>query len=427
MDFFGYRGQELYCEEVSVERIAAEMGTPLYVYSAATFRSHYQKLERAFAELHPLICYSVKGCGNLHILRLFAALGSGFDVVSGGELFRVLEAGGRAEQVVYAGVGKTDAEIRQALEAGIGYFNIESEAELENLIAIATQRNKPVRAALRVNPDVDPKTHRYTTTGKKETKFGVDCERARGVFEQYGRNGQVRLEGIHIHIGSPVNSTVPYVEAIQKTLALIAELRAAGHDIRVIDIGGGFGADYTTGQAPAPEEYAAAIVPLLRGTGLRVVLEPGRSISANAGILVTRVLYNKKGGTKNFVIVDAAMNDLIRPALYDAFHFLWPVRVARGYELENRSDTVDLSGLRKVDVVGGICESSDFLAKDRMLPPLKRGDLLSIFTAGAYGFAMSSQYNARPRAAEVMVEGEICKVIRRRESYQDLIALECDE
>jgi len=339
----------------------------------------------------------------------------------------VLAAGGRAEQVVYAGVGKTDAEIRQALAAGIGYFNIESEAELENLIALAGQEKKQVRAALRVNPDVDPKTHRHTSTGKKETKFGVDCERARGVFEQYGRNGQVRLEGIHIHIGSPVNTVAPYVEAIQKTLSLIAELRAAGHEIRVIDIGGGFGADYTTGQAPAPEEYAGAIVPLLRGTGLQVILEPGRSISANAGILVTRVLYNKKGGEKNFVIVDAAMSDLIRPALYEAFHFIWPAQPQKGYELENRSDTVDLSGLKKVDVVGGICESSDFLAKDRMLPPLKRGDLLAVFTAGAYGFAMSSQYNARPRAAEVMVEGGRFRVIRRRESYEDLIALERGE
>lgn len=427
MDFFRYRGQELYCEDVPVERIAAEAGTPVYVYSAATFRGHYQKLERAFAELNPLLCYSVKGCGNIHILRLFAGLGSGFDVVSGGELYRVLAAGGRAEQVVYAGVGKTDEEIRQAMKAGIGYFNIESEAELENLIALAGQEKKPVRAALRVNPDVDPKTHRHTSTGKKETKFGVDCERARGVFEQYGRNGQVRLEGIHIHIGSPVNTVAPYVEAIQKTLALIAELRAGGYDIRVIDIGGGFGADYTTGQAPAPEEYAGAIVPLLRGTGLQVILEPGRSISANAGILVTRVLYNKKGGEKNFVIVDAAMSDLIRPALYEAFHFIWPAQPQKGYELENRSDTVDLSGLRKVDVVGGICESSDFLAKDRMLPPLKRGDLLAVFTAGAYGFAMSSQYNARPRAAEVMVEGVTFRVIRRRESYEDLIALERGE
>jgi len=424
MDHFQYRNNELYAEDVPVASIAQSAGTPVYIYSAATFRRHLKNLQDAFAPLNPLICYSVKGCGNIHVLRLLSQMGSGFDVVSGGELYRVLQAGGRAYEVVYAGVGKTDPELIQALEAGIACFNIESEDELENLISLAAQKTKTVHAALRVNPDVDPKTHRHTATGKKETKFGVDLERAAAVFEKYGKNNHVRLVGVHLHIGSPVNTLEPYVQALAKTLELIRHLRQKGFALETIDIGGGFGADYTRGQAPDAYAYARAIVPLLRDCGLRVILEPGRSISGNAGILVSRVLYLKRGGEKNFVIVDAAMNDLIRPALYDAFHFIWPVRVSPAFVPSGRANPLELPGTQKVDVVGPICESGDFLAHDRFLPPLQREDLLAIFTAGAYGFAMSSQYNARPRAAEVLVDGAAFRVIRRRETYEDLIAAE---
>ncbi|MCK5113747.1 MAG: diaminopimelate decarboxylase [Phycisphaerae bacterium] len=420
-DFFNYQDNNLFCEDVPLDQIAREVSTPTYVYSTATFKAHYQKLRDAFAELDPLICYSVKGCSNINILKLFAEMDSGFDIVSGGELFRVLQAGGRADRVVYAGVGKTDREIRQAIDAGIAYFNIESEAELQNIINIATEMRKEVRAALRVNPDVDPKTHRHTTTGKKETKFGVDLERAENVFKKFGRDQFVKLTGIHIHIGSPINSVEPYIEALNKTLAFIDSLRSQDFNIEAIDIGGGFGADYTTGQAPTAADYAAAIVPLLRDKNLRLILEPGRSISGNAGIFITRVLYLKKGGDKTFAIIDGAMNDLIRPALYEAFHFIWPVSVDQKFAIQQKTDPVDIEGTQKFDVVGPVCETGDYLARDRLLPPLQRDDLLAVFTAGAYGFAMSSQYNSRPRAAEVLVDGDSFKVIRRRETYQDLI------
>ncbi|MCF7958757.1 MAG: diaminopimelate decarboxylase [Phycisphaerae bacterium] len=424
MDHFQYKNNELYCEEVPVGQIAGQVGTPVYIYSAATLKHHFQSIQAAFSELDPLICYSVKGCSNINILRQMSQWGSGFDVVSGGELFRVLKAGGGADKVVYAGVGKTDDEIRAAIEAGIAYFNIESEAELENLIDIATDMKREVHGALRINPDVDPETHRYTTTGKKETKFGVDIERGMAVFETYGRNEYVKLTAIHLHIGSPVNSTEPYVQAIEKALVFIETLRSSGFTIDALDLGGGFGADYVTGQAPNASVYAAAIVPLLRGRGLKLILEPGRSISGNAGVFITEVLYTKRGGEKEFVIVDGAMNDLIRPMLYDAFHFIWPIKVTDAFATVKRTDPVDLPGLKKTEVVGGICESSDYLAKDRMLPPVQRGEKLCVFTAGAYGFAMSSQYNSRPRAAEVLVDGSEVQVIRRRETYDDLIEAE---
>ena len=424
MDYFRYRDNQLYCEDVPVEAIARQVGTPLYLYSAATLRSHYDNLTKAFAELSPLICYSIKSCSNINICRLLAEWGSGFDVVSGGELYRAMQAGGSAEKVVYAGVGKTDDELRMAIKAGIAYFNVESEDELANLCSIAGGMSKEVCAALRINPDVDPVTHRYITTGKKETKFGVDMERALMVFEKFGRHAHVKLKGIHIHIGSGGSTVEPYAEAIEKTLGLIDELRSRGFEIEAINLGGGFGADYTTGQSPSAADYASVIVPLLRGKGLRLLMEPGRTISGNAGILLTRVIYTKRGGEKNFTIVDAGMNDLIRPPLYQAFHFIWPVQVAEGFSIENRDDPLELPGTEKTDIVGPICESSDFMAKDRFLPPLTRGNLLSIFTAGAYGFAMSSQYNSRPRAAEVLVDGSEFRVIRRRETYEDLIALE---
>ena len=421
MDRFEYRQGELYCEAVPVRRIAEAVGTPVYIYSADTLRSHYRALAAAFAELSPLICFSVKSLANLHVLRLLAAEGAGFDVVSGGELFRVAKAGGDLHRVVFAGVGKTDAEISAALAAGIASFNVESEEEFENLSRLAAAAGVTAHAALRVNPDIDPKTHRYTATGKKETKFGVDIERAERFFARYGRDAHVRLDGVHLHIGSPIWSAGPYQEAIAKALELIDRLRRDGVVVDTLNLGGGFAADYGAAAAPPAAEYAATIVPMLRGRGLKVILEPGRSIDANSGVLLTCVLYLKEGGERKFTIVDAAMTDLIRPALYDSFHFLWPVRSPQP---PRRSSDYAPEGCVKTDVVGGVCESTDFLAKDRLLPPLERGDLLCVFTAGAYGFVMSSQYNSRPRAAEVLVDGDQFRIIRRRESYEDLVAAE---
>lgn len=424
MDHFVYREGELFCEHVPVRRIADEVGTPTYVYSAATLVDHYNRIAGAFSELRPIICFSIKSCQNIHIARLLADRGAGMDVVSGGELYRALKAGTDPKKIVYAGVGKTDKEINEAIDAGIGWFNIESEDELENLIAIAGGRKEQVRAALRVNPNVDPKTHRYTTTGKKETKFGVDIERARRVFKQYGKDKFVQLCGIHLHIGSPVNSVDPYVQAINKALALIEDLRSDGHTIDTLDIGGGFGAHYEAEEAPPAVDYAGQIVPLLKDTNLQVILEPGRSIAANAGILVARTLYMKSSGDRQFAIIDAAMSDLIRPTLYEAYHFVWPVKPGADFIPKERGKTVQFNGTIEMDVVGPICETGDCLAKARQLPPMKRGDLLAVFSAGAYGFVMASHYNSRPNVAEVLVEGDKFRVIRRRETYEDLIAAE---
>ena len=421
MDLFNYKNGELYCEDLSVKDLAQEFGTPLYLYSANTIKNHIKNFQEAFKDIDTTICYSVKVCSNINILKMVAQQGEAFDVVSGGELFRVIEAGGDASKVFYAGVGKTDQEIRYAIENGIGYFNIESEAELENIISIAEDMGKVVKCALRVNPDVDPKTHTYTTTGKKESKFGVDIERAINVFETYGRNPNISLCGIHLHIGSPVYTVDPYVQAITKTLGMIDELREKGFVIDTLDIGGGYAADYVTGQSPAPAAYAKEIVPLLKDKGLKLILEPGRSIMGNAGVLVSKVNYTKSSGEKNFAIIDGAMNDLIRPMLYSAFHFIWPASVSPEFEISSREEEFKMPGLVKTDVVGPICESGDFLAQDRMLPPVARGDLLVAYTAGAYGYAMSSQYNSRPRAAEVLVDGANATVIRRRETLEDLV------
>jgi diaminopimelate decarboxylase len=424
MDHFNYRNGELQCEQVPVAQIVEAVGTPVYVYSAATFIDHYDAVVRAFESLNPLICYSIKSCANVHICRMLRERGAGFDVVSGGELVRALEAGGHPARIVFAGVGKSDEEINQAIDAKIGWFNIESEAELENLIAIARRRGEYVNAALRVNPDVDPRTHRYTTTGKRENKFGVDLERAGRVLRDHRRPDAVRLSGIHLHIGSPVNSIEPYVRAIQKVLGLIDDLRRGGHVIDTLDIGGGFGAHYKAEEAPPAIRYAEAIIPLLVDRGLGIIMEPGRSIAANAGILVAKVLYLKESGERNFLIVDAGMNDLLRPVLYDAYHFIWPLRPPEGLAPVDRGDDVSLPGLVPMDVVGPVCESADFFAKDRLLPPMQRGDLLAIFSSGAYGMVMASHYNGRPNPPEVLVEGDAFRLIRRRETYEDLLAPE---
>jgi len=428
MDFFNYKNGILFTENVDVQTIVTEVGTPSYIYSKATFKHHLQSIQQAYSELDTTICYSVKACGNINILKFMAEAGSGFDIVSGGELYRALQAGGNPSKIVYAGVGKTDTEIIEALNAGIGYFNIESEAELNNLIRLSKEHrsalNKQPKATLRVNPDVDPKTHIHTTTGKKGTKFGVDIERARKIFADYGKNKSVALCAIHIHLGSAGHTINPYAEAMEKILILIEQLRDDGFTIEAVDLGGGYGADYITGTSPTAADYAAAIVPLLKDKRLKLILEPGASIAANSAILATQVLYLKTGGEKKFVIVDAGMNDLIRPPLYGAFHFIWPAKVDKKLVPDRRDKDLKLTGTEVIDVVGPICEGADFFAKDRILPPVKRGDVLSIFTAGAYGFSMSSNYNARCRAAEVLVDGDKFSIIRRRETYEDLISLE---
>ena len=424
MDYFNYKNGKLFAENISVEKIADEVGTPVYIYSKATFKEHLQKIQQAYSRLDTTICYSVKACGNINILKFMAEAGSGFDIVSGGELYRVLLAGGKPSKIVYAGVGKTDTEIVEALNADIGYFNIESEAELENLIRLAKQQGKRPKAALRVNPDVMYKTHAFLTTGRKETKFGVDIERALKVFADYGDNAAVSLCVIHVHLGTGGKKIDPYVEAVEKILPLIDQLRSKGHTIEALDLGGGYGADYESDTVPSAAEYATGIVPLLKDKNLKLILEPGKSICANAGIMLTRVLYIKHGGRKKFVIVDAGMNDLIRPSLYDAFHFIWLAKVDEKSVPQQREKDLRLDGTEVVDVVGPICEGADFFAKDRALPPVERGDLISVFTAGAYGFSMSSNYNARGRSAEVLVDGDKFSVIRKRETYEDLTALE---
>jgi diaminopimelate decarboxylase len=422
MDYFNYKNGELFAEGVSVEKIATKVGTPVYIYSKATFKDHLQKIQAAYSRLDTMICFSVKACGNINILKFIAQIGSGFDIVSGGELYRVLQAGGEPSKILFAGVGKTDIEIIEALDAGIGYFNIESEAELENLVRLTKQQGKQSKAALRVNPDIEYGAH--LTTGKKETKFGVDIERALKVFADYGENEAVELCAIHVHLGTGGKKIDPYVEAVEKILPLINKLRSKSHTIEALDLGGGYGADYESDSVPSAAEYAAGIIPLLKDKNLKLILEPGKSVCANAGIMLTRVLYTKLGGSKKFVIVDAGMNDLIRPSLYDAFHFIWPVKVDGKFVPHQRNKDLQLAGTEVVDVVGPICEPTDFFAKDRTLPPVERGDLLSVFTAGAYGFSMSSNYNARARTAEVLVDGDKFSVIRKRETYEDLTSLE---
>ena len=429
MDLFEYHKGQLYCEDVAVADLARRFGTPLYLYSAGTLRRHYRRLAEAFAPVEALICYSVKVCSNIHILRLLADEGSGFDLVSGGELYRVLEAGGDPARCCFAGAAKTDAEIRFALAKGIHLFNVESEQELENLARLARETGTTARAALRVNPDVDPKTHRYITTGKKETKFGVDLERAERVCREFAASdgaAHVSLEGIHIHIGSQITTVDPYVQAVRKVLDLVARLQAAGLRISILDTGGGFGIDYEAGQALDAGAFAGAILPLLKDSGLRVVMEPGRFIAGNAAILVTEVQYAKAGGDRKFLLCDSGMHHLIRPALYGSYHHIWPVEPGEGMAPRQRLRDESLPGTEVVDVVGPICESADFLGKDRHLPPVKRGDLLAVFSAGAYAMTMASEYNSFPRPAEVLVEGAGARLIRRRGTYEDLVAPEKD-
>jgi diaminopimelate decarboxylase len=425
MDFFNYKNGELYCEDVPAEKIARDVGTPAYVYSKATFLHHYRQIADAFSPLKATICYSIKSCGNIHICRFLAEQGCGFDVTSGGELFRALKAGGDPKKIIYAGVGKTDQEIADGINAGIAAFNLESEAEIENIDRVAASIGKTAIGAIRINPDVDPKTHVKTTTGKKETKFGVDIERAQRVFDQYRNLKNLRVAGVHIHIGSPVYEIQPYVQAVTKIVELIDHLTARGHRVEWFDMGGGFAVNYERPDQAFPiTEHARALIPILKDKPYKLALEPGRYIAGNAGILLTRVLYRKTGGEKKFVIVDAGMNDLIRPTLYESYHHIWPVKPDAANLPPQRTKAFEPKNGEIVDVVGPICESGDYLAKNRPLPQTQRGDLLAVFTAGAYGFAMSSNYNNRPRAPEILVDGNQFKIIRRRETLEDLIAAE---
>jgi diaminopimelate decarboxylase len=426
MDHFQYQNRVLYCEEVPVAQLAASYGTPLYVYSKRTLLHHLGALQQAFATVEPLICYSVKTNGNLTIGRIMAAAGAGFDVTSGGELYRALASGGTGETIVFAGVGKTDAELRYGLETGVKMFNVESEAELQALAEVARGFGKPAQVALRVNPDLPPKTHIKTDTSIKGTKFGLDIETlldfARGVVG----NRHIQVVGLHMHLGSPILDTKPYRLGLEKGLVLIEKLREQGHRIEYLNMGGGFGIHYRKQEARPAEAFAEVIVPAVQAAKCRLILEPGRFIVGNAGILVSRVIYTKESGGKQFVIQDAAMNDLIRPTLYESFHRIWPLEPASGFPAPPEDFEAEIPGTVKHDVVGPVCESSDYLAKDRRLPPVRRGELLATFSAGAYGMAMSSNYNGRPRAAEVLVDGGNHRLIRRRETYEDMVRPEIE-
>lgn len=413
MDHFEYRGGRLYAEEVDVAVIADEVGTPCYVYSRATLERHWRAFDTALGVYPHLICYSVKANGNLAVLNVLARLGSGFDIVSVGELERVLAAGGKPEKVIFSGVGKSPTEMRRALEVGIGGFNVESSQELEVLAGVAAESGHSASVAIRVNPDVDPKTHPYISTGLKESKFGVPIGEVRDLCRRAGELPGLEVRGITCHIGSQLTELAPYLDALDRVLKLLDELARFGISIRVLNLGGGLGIRYQSETPPQPAAFAAAVVAKLRGRSLKLYLEPGRAIAGNAGILLTRIDYLKHNGKKSFAVVDAAMNDLLRPALYGGWHEI----VAAD---EARQDCEE----RLYDVVGAVCESADFLGKERRLR-VDTGDLLAVRSAGAYGFCMSSNYNARPRACEVMVDGDAVHQIRARETVTELYAKEC--
>ncbi len=423
MQSFSYRDGELYCEDVPVAKIATEYGTPVWIYSKAFLLGQLKQIQTAFAEVDPVICYSVKANSTLGVLKVMRDAGSSFDVVSGGELYRVKAAGADTSKVVFAGVGKTNEEIRFALENNILMFDVESEQELDAIADVAGSMGVVGKVALRLNPDIDAKTHAKTTTGKKGNKFGMDIERFRELAAKVLRDKRLALKGIHMHLGSPILTTEPYEAAGQKAIEVVEALRKDGHVIDWINLGGGFGISYRGNEGLPAEAYAKVIVPAVKAAKCRLALEPGRFVVGNSCVLVSKVVFTKREGGKLFVIQDGAMNDLIRPAMYDSFHRVWPVRPS--VEMPENVEG-EIAGCEKTDVVGPICESSDYFAKDRYLPPMKRGDLFAIFSAGAYGTAMSSNYNSRPRAAEILVDGTNVSVIRRRETYADLVAHELD-
>jgi diaminopimelate decarboxylase len=413
MNHFQYRNREMFAEEVPLKRIAHEVGTPAYIYSLATLKRHYKVFDEAFAKVPHIVCFSVKANSNLALLRTFAKEGSGFDIVSGGELFRALKAGGDPKKIVFSGVGKKKEEIEYALATGILMFNVESEEELVALDGIAAGIGKKAPISLRVNPDVDPQTHPYISTGMKKAKFGVDIKNSLETYKKAVSLSNIDVVGVDCHIGSQLTSVTPFVDALAKVReyldrVLAGEMKKEGAQIRYLDLGGGLGINYHDETPPLPEEYANAIIRGLEGLDITLILEPGRVIVGNAGILLTEVQYIKETDTKKFVIVDGGMNDLIRPALYGSYQAIQPV-------VENNGEKI------LADVVGPICESGDFFAKDREIARPKRGDLLAVMSAGAYGFTMASNYNSHPKPPEVLVDGDKYYVVRKRESLEDLI------
>lgn len=411
MHLFDYKNGELYAEHVAVKELVHEYGTPLYIYSGGTLRRHFQVFDTAFAPTRHLTCYSVKANSNLSVLKLLAKEGAGVDIVSGGELFRALRAGINPQKIVYSGVGKKETEIREALYAGILLFNVESRQELERINQIAGQENMTANVSLRINPDVDPKTHPYISTGLRTNKFGLSMDKAMQLYLATKDMPHIRPAGLDCHIGSQLTEISPFLEALNRLKEFYARLQRHGIAIEYLDLGGGLGITYDQEEPPHPKEFAQALQQSLAGMDLTLIFEPGRVIAGNAGILVTEVQYVKQGAEKTFVITDAAMNDLIRPALYKAYHRIAPVEQKQGPGAQ-------------VDVVGPVCESGDYLAQNITLPQMQPKDLLAVFSAGAYGFTMSSQYNSRPRAAEILVDKGQVRVARKRETYQELIALE---
>jgi diaminopimelate decarboxylase len=410
MQFFEYSEGNLHCEGVSLDRIAREVGTPVYVYSESAIRHQVEAFSAAFGSVKHQVCYAVKANSNLNVLRRLAAWGTGFEVVSGGELFRVLKAGGSAARVVFDGPGKTAEEIRYALDAGILFFNVESAAEAELIAETARRVSKRARVSVRTNPDVDPGTHPYISTGMKEHKFGVALPQARSLYRRLRELSELEIVGVTCHIGSQITQLGPYRQAVESLREFVQDLRREGIQLQYLDVGGGLGISYNDEETPSLVSYAGLIIGVTKDLGLTLVLEPGRVLVGNAGALLTRVTLIKNQGAKRFVIVDAGMNDLLRPALYGSHHQVWSL---------TKKPTLHVA-----DLVGPICESTDFIARDRELPGFEAGDVAAVMSAGAYGFSLSSNYNSRPRAAEVLVSGDRFEVIRRRETWDDLIAHE---
>ena len=410
MSDFSYIEGWLHCEEAPLERIADEVGTPFYCYSHAALVRHWREFDEAFDSVDHLICFAMKANSNLAILKLFINMGGGVDIVSGGELYRAILAGANPKRIVFAGVGKSREEIAGALRAGVLMFNVEGRQELEVIDSVAADLGLKAPVALRVNPDVDPATHPYIATGLRESKFGIPFSEALEAFRQAAEMDHLEVVGLHCHIGSQITQASPFVDALGRVVVLVEKLMAEGIAISYINLGGGLGITYEDEAPPDVKELAEALLPAMDGLGVTFIFEPGRVIVGNAGVLVSRVLYTKAHQEKTFLVVDAAMNDLARPSLYGAYQAIWPV-----------AEADDEAPRSPVDVVGPVCESGDFLAKDRPLPPLAQGDLVAVMSAGAYGFSMSSNYNSRPRVAEVLVEGSDYHVIRQRESYEDLV------
>jgi diaminopimelate decarboxylase len=413
MHHFIYKDNELYCEAVAVADIAEAVGTPFYLYSSATLTHHFNTFDKSFGELPHMTCFAVKACSNLAVLRLFSNLGGGADIVSGGELYRALKAGIDPRRIIYSGVGKSEEELRYGLVSNILMFIVESEQELEKLQQIAEEQDLVAPVSFRINPDVDPKTHAYISTGLAKNKFGIPVEQAEKVYLQAKEMDRIRIMGVSCHIGSQLTELSPFTEALRKVKQFVERLATHGIGIEYLDLGGGLGVRYLDEKPPHPQEYARALREEMAGLECTLILEPGRVIVSSAGVLISRVLYTKETGVKNFIIADAAMNDLARPSLYDAHHDILPVVRHGG---KGGGET-----LQAADVVGPICETGDFLARDRELDVYSPGDLMAVMNSGAYGFSMSSNYNSRPRVAEVLVKEDRFYVIRERETYETLI------